>query len=114
MNAYLKAFPGLAKAFEEAKKFAVERGWIEVCSFTKKRYFFPEFQEMQDLYKQAWSHFPKNYQDLTTTQKKEFRAELYETKPEVKTLFILAGKLKGKLERAALNFPIQGEQSCPV
>lgn len=114
VEAYLAAFPGLAKSFDQAKKLAVERGWVEVCGYTKKKYFFPDFQEMKELYDKAWSFFPKNYKDLNPQKKKEFRTELYAKKPEVKTLFILAGKLKGKLERAALNFPIQGAASSMV
>ena len=97
VEAYLAAFPGLAKSFDQAKKLAVERGWVEVCGYTKKKYFFPDFEEMKELYDKAWSFFPKNYKDLNPQKKKEFRTELYAKKPEVKTLFILAGKLKGKL-----------------
>lgn len=111
VNAYFEAFPGLAASFESAKKSAVEKGWVDICLYTKKRYFFPEFDEMKDLYKKAWTYFPKNYQELNGNQKKIAKAEVYAKNPEVKTLFIQAGKLKGKLERLALNYIIQGSSS---
>ena len=113
IEAYMVAFPGLKEAFEHAKTQAVARGWVDICLYTGKRYFFPEFDEMNKLNEEFLKHFDSSYKRLSTAQRQVFKQALYENNPNLITIRQQAGKLKGKLERLALNYIIQGEQNCP-
>jgi DNA polymerase I-like protein with 3'-5' exonuclease and polymerase domains len=107
-NSFLNGFKGLKENFEITKKLAVKRGWIELDSYTGKKYFYPFFDEMKELQQKAMSYYPENYRDFSKQEKKQFKANLYSKHPEVKLLWKQWGILKGKLERAALNYRIQG------
>lgn len=75
-NAYFKAFPGLNDYFDRCKEKALRLGYIEIDAYTGRKYYFPQFIEMQKALESGDSRH-------------------YEL-------------LKGKLERASLNYPIQG------
>lgn len=111
VNGYFDGFQGLRENFEKVKKQALQRGWIEIDSYTKRRYFFPHFEKMKDLQKQAMSYYPENYRQMTSEEKALFKDELYLEFPEVKEYWKEWSILKGKLERAALNFRIQGNSA---
>lgn len=108
INAYFDAFPGLRENFEETKRLAVERGWVELDLYTKARYFFNDFEKMKNIQKEFFSHFGDKYKSLNAQQKIEFKKQLYINNPNLKKLNQEAGKLKGKLERSGLNYRIQG------
>lgn len=108
VQGYFDGFPGLEQNFVETKKLAVKRGWIELDSYTGKKYFFKEFSLMQELYKKAMSYYPENYRTYSKEKKEEFKIELKISNPEVSILWKEYMILKGKLERASLNFRIQG------
>ena len=107
-NSFLDGFNGLKENFEETKKLALKRGWIELDSFTKKRYFYPDFKKMESLKKEALSYYPENYKNFSKKEKENFKNELYQNNPNIKNLWKEWGILIGKLERAALNYRIQG------
>jgi len=106
-NAFFDGFPGLRENFEETKKIAIKRGWIELDSITKSRYFYPHFEEMNKTLKTALSYYPENFYEYSKIEKEEFKKELYENHPYVKDYWKTYGILKGKLERASLNYRIQ-------
>ena len=108
VNGYFDGFEGLRENFEKRKKLALQRGWIRIDSFTDRRYFFPHFEKMKELQKKAMSFYPADYRKYSPEQKAEFKDNLYLDHPEVKQYWKEWSILKGKLERAALNFPIQG------
>lgn len=103
-NAYFDGFPGLSENFEETKKLAVKRGWVELDPYTGKRYFFPDFDRMQELYEKAWAYYPEDYRKMSKDAREEVKAELKITAPELSGIWREYMKLKGKLERRGLNF----------
>ena len=107
-KAFFLAYPGLEENFKITKKLAIKRGWIELDSYTKKRYFFPDFDKMNKAYKKAQSYYPDNYSEYSYEEKLSFKEELKIKHPEVSEYWKEYMILKGKLERAALNYRIQG------
>lgn len=106
-NSFKKGFE-LEESFEINKKDGVKNGYITLDKITNKRYWFPEFKKMNDLFQKAWKYYPENYSYFTKEQKEKFKKDLYEANPEVKLLWKEYMTLKGQLERKSLNFPIQG------
>lgn len=107
IDAYFDGLPGLRENFERVKGKAVKRGWIEIDAFTRQRYFFPHFKEMNDAYKKATSFYPDNYEGLSWEEQYKIRKNL-KNNPEYSALWKKYFKLRGMLERKALNFRIQG------
>lgn len=114
IDSFLDSFPGLKQSFEDSKKEAVENGYVNICSLTEKKYFFPDFKLMQDMYKEFFSYFDDKYKSLSKEEKERFKSNLYEENPELKSIIRKAGKLKGKIERVSLNYPIQGSASTMI
>ena len=108
IQAYFDGFPGLKEDFEKTKKEAVKRGWIELDPYTRKRYFFPQFNKMQELWKEAMSHYPEEYKTWPKEKKEDFKQELKVLYPNLKFIWKEYMILKGSLERKGLNFRIQG------
>jgi DNA polymerase I-like protein with 3'-5' exonuclease and polymerase domains len=127
IDGFLDGFPGLRENFAKRKKAATDNGWIEISPYTKKRYFFPEFKEMKDSETLARSYYTEEHNEkskkinvalkgnLTKEQKADLleqkqalKDELYAKHPELGPLWKRVMTLKGKLERRALNFGIQG------
>lgn len=111
IQAYFDGFPGLQDDFEKTKKEAVKKGWIELDSYTGKRYFFPDFDKMKSLYKEAMSYYPEDYKNWPKEKKEEFKENLRYTYPELKGIWKEYMILKGSLERKGLNYRIQGSAS---
>lgn len=105
IQAYFDGFPGLKEDFEKTKKEAVKRGWIELDSYTHKRYFFPQFSRMQELWKEAMSYYPEDYKTWPKEKKEDFKQELKILYPNIWKDYMI---LKGSLERKGLNYRIQG------
>ena len=108
VDGYFAAFPSLQADFENAKKKAVELGYIEIDPITHRRWFFKEFYHMQSLNRQAWACYPENYKNLTPGQRTDVKNELKQSHPELHDLWSEYFSLKGKLERNALNYRVQG------
>lgn len=108
IQAYFDGFPGLKEDFEKTKKEAVKRGWIELDSYTHKRYFFPQFSKMQELWKEAMAHYPEEYKTWPKEKKEDFKQELKILYPNLKFIWKEYMILKGSLERKGLNYRIQG------
>ena len=105
---FFEAYPGLEENFKQTKKLALKRGWIELDTYTKKRYFFPHFKRMQELWDKAWSYYPEDYRSYSPDEKTAFKARLKIEAPELSDIWKEYMIYKGKLERAALNYRIQG------
>jgi len=84
IDAFFKGFPKLKKMFDENKKFALQNGYILTNDIIKRIRHFKYWNTYTELLKKK---------KLTN----EERTELH--------------KLKGKIERRALNTPIQGTAS---
>ena len=108
IDGFFEAFPSLKRNFEEAMATAMKLGYIEIDNITKRRWFFKDFKKMKSLNDKAWSLYPENYSKLTKEKKELVKKELKETHPELKDIWSEYFSLKGKLERNALNYRIQG------
>lgn len=108
IDGYFEAFPSLKADFDKAKEDVVKKGYIEIDKITGRRWFDPNFQKMNELGKKAWSYFPDDYRRMKVEDRKVFKKKLYEEHPEIKEIWSEYFSLKGKLERNALNFRIQG------
>lgn len=107
---YLKTFPGLEADFKRAKKDALEKGRVLIDSFSGRMWFAPYFKEMRH----AKDHFNRELPsecrnwDLTDAQRREIRNEFFLLNPDVHDSWKKYFELKGKIERAGLNYRIQG------
>lgn len=108
INSYLTAFPGLRVFFDKQKKFAVDNGFIQISRKTDRRWFFNNYDEMNNAKEEALEYYPEDYRTYTKEQKQEFKENLYEEYPHVRDLWRIHMRLKGSLERRGLNYPIQG------
>lgn len=107
IDAFFDGLPGLRENFDITKKLAIERGWIELDPITKTRYFFPDFDKMKSLEKEANSLKPANWSSLTR-EEKAIEKERLKAETNWSQLWREYMGLKGKLERRALNYRIQG------
>jgi len=89
-SAYFKAFPGLGKYFSKAKKLALSQPYIFIDSVTKRKSWFKKYPLIEELKNKA-ANWVASVED--------------EKNPHWSAYF----KLKSKLERNGLNYPIQGE-----
>lgn len=105
---YFKSLPGLKEKYDEAKKQAVKIGWVQIDPYTDKRYFYKEWDKMNNLRDQALVHYPDDYRFYSAEKKAEFKTQLYEDHPEVKGYWREWSILRGKLERRSVNFKVQG------
>lgn len=105
---YFKALPGLEEEYVKAKKSAMTKGWIQIDPYTDKRYFYKDFDKMNQLRDSAMQYYPKDYYTYSSEEKRVFKERLYEDHPEVKGYWREWSILKGKLERRAVNFRVQG------
>ena len=115
---YFKAFPGLKKYFDKTKKETLERGYILVDNITGRRSYFSNWHIFTDLkdklenYVDEEERNGKFFQGLS----KEFWSFYTFHKKSTSPLFLQSLKadvgkyfrIKGKLERDALNYPVQG------
>lgn len=104
IDSYFNAFPSLKEDFEQAKKKAVELGYIEIDPITGRRWFFKDFEYMKSLSEKAWSFYPKDYRKYSSDQKEIFKKRMSKEHPELKDIWSEYFSLKSSLERKALNF----------
>lgn len=105
---YFAAFPGLKENFEDAKRLALKNRYIEIDPVTERRWWCSFSEEMDELEKKCWSYYPDNYRDLDPTVRADVKASLKVKHPELSGLWGQFMRMKGKLERNALNYRIQG------
>ena len=106
IQAYFDGFLGLQANFNEAKKKALERGWIQLDPYTDKRYFYPNFERIAQIKKEAWDLTP-NYKFMSQEEREQEKIRLRRD-TNWSALWKEYSVLAGKLERRALNYRIQG------
>lgn len=84
IDAFFDAFPGLSTYFQKLRYFALEKGYILVDTYTERRRWLPTWKRYRELYE--------------TKKKGKLPAE------QMSELL----KIKGSIERAGMNTPIQG------
>lgn len=102
VDAWIDGFPGLRENFDQTKKLAIERGWIQLDRYTKKRYWFGRYKEMEDYRNKIYELYP-NYNSLSKEQRKAL-PEYEDIKSYWRNYFYLLNKL----QRKSLNYRIQG------
>jgi DNA polymerase-1 len=100
-NAYLNAFPSLKKYFRVKQKEVLENGYVITDPVSQRKIFFPQHEEYLELRKELDEAFWADYRE---EKAKNSRLYLQVMKPKIRRFF----QIKGEMERAALNFPIQG------
>jgi len=100
IQSFFDGFPGLEEDFTNRKKFAIDNGYIILDKATDRRYFFPQYEKMKKAEELAKSYYTR---DMSAEERAEVKLI-----PEVKEAWKTFFTLKGKLERRALNYGIQG------
>jgi DNA polymerase-1 len=100
-NAYLNAFPSLKKYFRYKQKEVLENGYVITDPVSQRKIFFPQHEEYLLLRDELDETFWNDYRE---EKRNNTRFYIYTMKPKVRRFF----RIKGEMERAALNFPIQG------
>lgn len=108
IDGYFEAIPTLKRDFENAKKSVLKKGYIDIDEITGRRWYWKEFSTIEDLNKKIWSFFPENYRYLSPEERKPIKEKIYKEHPEVKEMWSEYFSLRGKAERNALNYRIQG------
>jgi DNA polymerase I-like protein with 3'-5' exonuclease and polymerase domains len=124
IDAFWLGFPTLQKMFEYEKVFAIENGYSISNNITKRRRYYPEWQEWKDMSARIQLFRTEvgdqKFFEILKEEKAAFNylKELDENNflSEYKmrkyaSLYLLNKKqykLKGEIERAAMNYPIQG------
>lgn len=94
-------------SFDKKKKHALKYGWVQLDKYSDKRYFFPDFNKMNAIFKEVNDLYPEDYKEMSYAEKDKVKANLKATTNYSqlwKDYFIL----RGKLERRSLNLCIQG------
>lgn len=105
---YMNAFPGLKEDFKKVQKFALEHGYIVIDNYTQRRWFCPYYNQIKALEKDIWSYYPKDYKQMNKEQRDKVKAQNKIDYPHLSSMWSQYFYYKGQLERAALNFRIQG------
>lgn len=108
IDGFLDAFPSLREHFDRGKRDALKHGYIEIDAITGRRWYDPNFKRMKDLEKNIWKHYPSNYLDLPYPKRMQVKDKVKKQFPKLKEMWSEFFSMKGKLERASMNFKIQG------
>jgi DNA polymerase I-like protein with 3'-5' exonuclease and polymerase domains len=103
-NAYMDSFPGLKNFFKRAHFQANRDGYILFNPISRRKSFIAKFDEYKALEQRLDSTFWTIYRDQKQKETEYFFNEL---KPIVRQFY----KTKGKIERNAQNYKIQGTSS---
>jgi len=98
-NSYMKAFPKISEYFKKCKAQVLSKGYIVTNQLTKRRIHFTDFEKYKELSKEITGEFWEEYRE----QKKLNSLKFSLMKETIREYFLI----KGKLERASLNYPIQ-------
>jgi DNA polymerase I-like protein with 3'-5' exonuclease and polymerase domains len=99
-NAYWGVFPKLDAYFKSLKAFGLEHGYVRFNEVTNRVRYFPEWDEYKFLKEKADWYY-KEYG-------KEARIHIKQNEPGLNSAL---SRVKGKIERAAGNTPVQGTAS---
>lgn len=104
---FFMGLPGLKESHTRKKLHALKTGWIEIDSWSGKRYFFPDLDRLQSLIDEVEALKPPGYDNLSKEKREIVKKHLRETTNWTQ-LWSEIGSIRGKLERRGLNIPIQG------
>lgn len=116
IDTYLDAFPTLRDNFKKVKKEAVKKGYVLIDKFSDRRWFCPFHEKMEKLNEEIQGYYPEGYFEgaYKGEAKDAVKEELYETYPFLKEMWREYFRMHGKLERAGLNYRIQGVAAMMV
>jgi DNA polymerase-1 len=92
-EAYLNAFPKLKQYFAEEKAKVLKNGYILTDNVSMRRIYADSFEEYLDLKERLTPEFWDAYRENRTEERKQLVSRFY--------------RIKGEMERMALNYPIQ-------
>lgn len=107
LSDYFAAWTGMTEYRKQAQKEAYEKGYVDIDPFGR-RWFDPDWAEMKRLSDFAWSFFPDEYRYLSGEDRAKVKADIYARHPECQDAMRKSSRMRGSLERKALNYPIQG------
>lgn len=116
-NDFMANFPNLHKYFEQAKENTLKQGFVLINKLTGLKCYFPQYEEYLGIQTRLESYTSmarsgKTFKGLSSEfwllyrDHKEKQTELLD---EIKALLSRYFRLQGPMERAGLNFTIQGE-----
>lgn len=108
IDGFFEAIPTLKADFEKTKEDVIKLGYIEIDGITKRRWFWKEWEYYKQLEEEIWGYYPFGYRHMSDEKKKEAKNKIYKEFPELKLKWSEFFSLKGKAERNALNYRIQG------
>ena len=116
IDTYLDAFPTLRDNFKKVKREAIDKGYVLIDKFSDRRWFCPFHKKMSDLNDEIREYYPEGYFEgaYKGEAKDVIKKELYETYPFLKDMWREYFRMHGKLERAGLNYRIQGSAAMMV
>jgi DNA polymerase-1 len=111
IDTYLDAFPTLREDFKRTKKDAINKGYVLIDDYSDRRWFCPFHKEMQDLNDKIREYYPEGYFEgaYKGEAKEAVKQEIKETYPFVSDMWRQYFRMHGKLERAGLNYRVQGK-----
>lgn len=102
-NAYFKAFPGLKKHFDSAKKQGLNDGYILISKLTRRKSYIHYYKRYAELRNECRGDFWDKYRYA-----KEHKTDAFpELSKKVRDMFYY----QGEIERMSLNYPIQGSSA---
>jgi DNA polymerase I-like protein with 3'-5' exonuclease and polymerase domains len=104
-EAYMEAFPGIKAYFEKCKKAGLKNGYIKFNDITNRISFIEGFEDYKQLQNEINRDFWNKWRDVKLAYEKGLRIEEYtHMKDKISHFF----KIKGNIEKASLNYPVQG------
>ena len=105
---YFKGFPGVKKFIERVQNEVLKTGIIVIDTLTKRIWIDKDFRNLEVERKKILSLYPEGYGQLDKEEKDSVKKKLYEKHPHIPEFWKKYRIIKGKVERNASNYPIQG------
>lgn len=108
-EAYFGAFPGLQEYFESQKKKVLNAGYVQFNDIIKTKSFIEGYDDYLILGQQLNRAFWDRWKEVKFQyfEKGNFELEYKDMKSKISHYF----KLRGAIERKAINFPVQGSSA---
>lgn len=107
-KAYFEAFPGLKSYFEKGIKDSLDNGFILLSEITGRKSYVYNYEEYKSLQKEIDRNFWDRYKILKKKKEEGYiTQEFLEMKDKISKFF----KIKGDMQRASQNYPIQSQSA---
>lgn len=103
-QAYFKAFPGLLDYFQKEKLRGLKAGYIQFNDIIRTKSFIESFDVYESLRNKLDKGYWERWKSVKERTPNKDTEEYIRLKSEISQFF----KIKGAIERKALNYPIQG------